>query len=394
MKKVRVVTVNMHSFLQNQYLKKILLLCLMVTSLLHTYHYIEETYDTSAPLLIISQALPRQCAPINDTFFWKQYLYCFTKIDLEEPSSLLLRTLPALKVLNRYQLVSGEESDGYFAPPDTLLEKLEVIPTILSSSKSKKQVVTDKELKDPYYLLRHFITGDAALEIDTDFLRQWDFQKLFNKPLYFHNHLDGPKVLIFHTHAREAYTDGKRVTDIGSTLEKVLEEKYGIDTLHVKDEFYRDETNNVTGCYEIMEPNIKKVLQKYPSIEVCIDIHRDGIDSSSKLVTTVNGKPTAKFMLVNGLCMHRNVKGELVQKTLKNPYIEDNLAFSMQMQLMGSQYYPGVMRKVYFKEYRYSLHMKPLSLLLEIGAQNNTSEEAENAAIVFADILAKVLQKH
>ena len=138
-----------------------------------------------------------------------------------------------------------------------------------------------------------------------------------------------------------------------------------------------------------MEPAIRKILQQNPS-EVIIDLHRDGIENG-KLLTVINGKPTAKIMLVNGICKTMK-NGRLTEvSSLPNPYLKDNLAFSLQMQLKGNELYPGLMRKLYIKPYRYSLHMLPKSLLVEVGANTNTLEEAKNAMEPLAKILAEVL---
>ena len=99
-------------------------------------------------------------------------------------------------------------------------------------------------------------------------------------------------------------------------------------------------------------------------------------------------------MFVNALCLNRNMAGEVEEKVdLPNPYIGDNLAISMQTLLKMNELYPGLSRKIYFNEWRYSTHMKPYSLLVEWGAQTNTTEEALNAVEPFAEVLAKVLQK-
>ena len=112
------------------------------------------------------------------------------------------------------------------------------------------------------------------------------------------------------------------------------------------------------------------------------------------LVTDINGKQTARIMLVNALCLNRNLAGEVEEKTdLPNPYIGDNLALSMQTLLKMNELYPGLSRKIYLNEWRYSTHMRPYSLLMEWGAQTNTSEEAMNAVGPVAEILAKVMQK-
>ena len=77
---------------------------------------------------------------------------------------------------------------------------------------------------------------------------------------------------------------------------------------------------------------------------------------------------------------------------LKNPYIEDNLAFSFQMQLAAAEYYPGLTRRIYLKGYRYNMHFCPKSLLVEVGAQTNTLKEAKNSMEPLADLLSKVLK--
>ena len=64
---------------------------------------------------------------------------------------------------------------------------------------------------------------------------------------------------------------------------------------------------------------------------------------------------------------------------LYNQYLEDNLAFSFQMQRKAQEYYPGLARKIYLKGYRYNMHLAARYLLIELGAQNNTLEEAMNA---------------
>ena len=61
------------------------------------------------------------------------------------------------------------------------------------------------------------------------------------------------------------------------------------------------------------------------------------------------------------------------------------------MQLMANSMYPNFTRKVYLNAYRYSLHMAPKSLLIEVGAQTNTKEEILNSMEPLADILARVL---
>ena len=62
-----------------------------------------------------------------------------------------------------------------------------------------------------------------------------------------------------------------------------------------------------------------------------------------------------------------------------NPYLEDNLAFSLQMEIAAATYYPGFARHIFLRAYRYNMHFKPKTLLVEAGAQTNTVEEMRNA---------------
>ena len=78
--------------------------------------------------------------------------------------------------------------------------------------------------------------------------------------------------------------------------------------------------------------------------------------------------------------------------SLPNPYISDNLALSFQLSYQAARYYPHFTRCIYLKGYRYNLHVRPKSILLEVGAQTNTVQEAMNAMEPFSVILNKVLK--
>ena len=129
-------------------------------------------------------------------------------------------------------------------------------------------------------------------------------------------------------------------------------------------------------------------MQENPSIEVVLDIHRDGVAEGTHLVSEVNGKPTASIMFFNG--MSQTPDGPI--EYLPNPYREDNLAFSLQIQVKAAAYFPGLTRKIYLNGLRYNLHVRPRSSLVEVGAQTNTYQEAKNAMVPLAEVLDMVLQ--
>ena len=134
---------------------------------------------------------------------------------------------------------------------------------------------------------------------------------------------------------------------------------------------------------------MEKVLEENPSVEVVIDLHRDGIDENRRLVTEINGKETAQILFYNGLS-YTNTQGQV--SYLPNPYIQDNLAFSFQLEYQAALYYPTFYRGIYLAGLRYNLHLRKRSLLLEAGAQTNTVQEVKNAMEPFADILNRVLK--
>ena len=258
---------------------------------------------------------------------------------------------------------------------------------------TQKQVEIPREqLTDFNYLLNNFFVVDPTT---TALKSQINVDTLLGKDMKLEKNPEQPQILIYHTHSQEGFADSVEgdtsttVIGVGDYLVQLLQERYGYQVLHITDTFdLVDGQLDRSAAYNYAEPVISQALQEHPTIEVVIDLHRDGVDESKHLVTEVNGKPTAQVMFFNGLS-RTNQNGEI--SYLPNPYIEDNLAFSFQLEYLAKQYYPEYTRCIYLKGYRYNLHLKPRSLLLEVGAQTNTVEEAKNAMEPFADLLYKVL---
>lgn len=205
------------------------------------------------------------------------------------------------------------------------------------------------------------------------------------------------KILIYHTHGSESFADSRAgekedtIIGVGSYLTRILEEQYGISVYHDETAYdVIDGTLDRSKAYENAYNSVSKILQENPSIEVVIDLHRDGVNEDTHLVTEVNGKPTAKIMFLNGVS-RSDMNGEI--EYLKNPNKLTNLAFSFQMYLTGKEYYGDYVRKIYVRSLRYNLHLLPRTALIEVGAQNNTVEEEKNAMEPLAAILDKVLSK-
>ena len=265
-----------------------------------------------------------------------------------------------------------------------------------SAAVSQQRVpVTDismEQLQDFDFVLRNFYTVDSTTSITSD---QLNAPELIQMDLRMKTGNDQPQILIYHTHSQEEFIDSvpgdasTTIVGVGDYLTKILKENYGYNVLHVTDTFdIVDGKLDRNQAYNYAQERISQVLEENPSIEVIIDLHRDGVADNQRLVTEVDGKQTAKVMFFNGLSRTKQ-NGEI--SYLPNPYIQDNLAFSLQMMLACEKYYPDFARTIYLRGYRYNLHLRPKTLLVECGAQTNTVEEEMNAMEPLADVLNKVL---
>ena len=252
----------------------------------------------------------------------------------------------------------------------------------------KKVVYSREKLNDFDYLLQNFYQVDNTTTINSS---QLNADSLLGKDLRLSHDPSTPQILIYHTHSQEGYQDSvpgdasTTVVGVGDYLAKLLTEQYGFSVIHHTGEY---DVGDRDHAYSKAGPALEQVLKENPSIEVVIDLHRDGVREDTHLVTEINGTKMAQIMFFNGLSRTTKI-GDI--DYLYNPYIEDNLAISFQMQLKAAEYYPGLTRRIYLKGYRYNMHYCPKSLLIEVGAQTNTVEEAMNAMVPLADILNKVL---
>ena len=249
------------------------------------------------------------------------------------------------------------------------------------------------KLADFDYVMNQFFILDSNTETNA---QQISGTRFLGEDLSIKQDSKVPQILIYHTHSQETFVDSREgkeedtIVGVGNYLTDLLEEKYGYQVIHVTDAFdMMGGTLDRSKAYDYARISIEKVLEENPTVEVVIDLHRDGVPDDRRLVTEVNGKSTAQLLFYNGLSYTVN-QGAV--SYLPNPYIEENLAFSFQLEYQAAQYYPDLYRGIYLAGLRYNLHLKPRALLLEAGAQTNTVEEVRNAMEPFADILNRVLK--
>lgn len=205
-----------------------------------------------------------------------------------------------------------------------------------------------------------------------------------------------PTVLIFHTHTTESYetldngwystsyvtrsTDPQRnMVRVGTAICEELE-KAGIGVVH--DREIHD--TKYTGAYDRSRASIEKILKEHPTIQVVLDVHRDAIQQNDgtriKPTATINGKKAAQIMIIAG-CEDGKVKSF--------PTWEQNLTFALQLQQIAETKYPGLMRPILFSARKYNMDITPCSVLLEMGSDSNTLQEAEYAGRLVGTAIAQ-----
>lgn len=256
--------------------------------------------------------------------------------------------------------------------------------------KKQERVFHAKKWENPKYLRKYIYQIDSTTTA-TD--GELNGKVLLNMNLKL-KRSDQPQILIYHTHGSETYRDSRKgqksdsVIGVGDILTRKLQQK---DIKAVHDRKIYDVKNGKeerSKAYNYAARAIEENLKKYPSIQVVIDLHRDGVSEKTKLVTRQKGKKMAQIMFFNGLS-RTATNGNI--KYLKNPNKKANLAFSLQLQAQAAKLYPGFTRKIYMKGYRYNLHYRGRSLLVEVGAQNNTVSEAKASMSLLAELLNNVL---
>lgn len=253
--------------------------------------------------------------------------------------------------------------------------------------KDKSYSYNWENLENYEMLVKAFYAVDSTTRAGKELLQ---VDRLLSEDMRMKGSSENPQILIYHTHSQETFADSvagdesTSIVGVGEYLASILRDKYGYNVLHHTASYDKESRDY---AYSNSLPEIEELLAEYPSIEVVIDLHRDEMPEDRRLVVDLQGRPTAQFMFFNGLS--RTTRGNI--EYLENPHLADNLAFSFQMQAVCNEYYPGLARRIYLKAYRYNMHLCPKTLLIELGAQNNTVEEAMNACDPLAQVLDLVL---
>lgn len=251
--------------------------------------------------------------------------------------------------------------------------------------RSQLAVLASVDLKTPVIAATFNREEEQDFYLDTPpELEEWHFEVEQNVPIELG---EDPLVLIYNTHNAEAYKptfgkskeEGKNsgIVTVAQVMEETLEKKYGIktirsQTIHDYPDFTRSYINSMNTVQDILKVNKK--------IQAVFDVHRDaGIPSKSTTTVNINGRNAASIIIVIGT---------------EHDGWRKNLAFAEELEEKVNELYPGLLRDIRMaNNRRYNQNLHPNSLILEIGSDLNTLDEAKYSMSLFSHVVAEVLKE-
>ena len=246
----------------------------------------------------------------------------------------------------------------------------------------------ETEEADPEYTV--FNKDDAVLvEVNSYCGYEVDVFSLLQKPLTWDLTIGEPTVLIVHSHGSESYENTENYTptsayrtldkdynmvSVGALLAKRLEEM-GIGVIH--DTTLHDYPS-YNRSYTQSRKSVKAYLEKYPTVRLVLDLHRDAVTKSdgtqAGYTVKVDGEKTAKVMLVVGT----DASGR------NHPNWQENMAMAVKLHAQLEKEAAGICRPISFRRQRFNQDLSTGAVIVEVGAAGNTRQEALNAAEVLA----------
>lgn len=201
-------------------------------------------------------------------------------------------------------------------------------------------------------------------------------------------------VAIYHTHTSEEYagpesrdvdggpyhrfgTSETGIVRVGRALAEALR-RLGIPTLHIQ--AVHDYPDYRTA-YARSRETVRSLVERYPELQLIIDLHRDAPQEGGYLVTQVDGREVARIALVVGAGGRR-------EAPLPNRLMAEELT------RVADSRFPGLMRRILEVAGRtYNQDLHPGSLLVEIGSYRTDEQAAVRAARLLAVVIAEALRR-
>ena len=159
------------------------------------------------------------------------------------------------------------------------------------------------------------------------------------------------KILIYHTHTNEAYAEGRN--GLSTTVAAVGDE--------------------LTSQLETLG-----YINEFGDFDLIIDLHRDGGPSKERVTTELNGESVARIMFVT---------------TELDPRVDAHMSNINSLIDITNSMYPGLMRDKSITTYPsginfYSQDLSDNAILMEVGADVNTLQEAKNSMKYMSRVFA------
>ena len=206
--------------------------------------------------------------------------------------------------------------------------------------------------------------------------------------------VERPRVLIYHTHTHEAYaqtaadpyreTESWRTEDqthsvvrVGEALAALLTD-YGFDVVHDTADYEYPKLNTAYArSLDMLE------TKRGETFNLCVDLHRDAWDKSMAECACIGSQRAAQLMMLIGNGGNFDIK----------PDYEAHLAFAARLTDRINALCDGLCRPVMVKNGRYNQHLFTPSVLIEVGHNLNTLDEALASMPVLAEALADLLKE-
>ena len=224
-------------------------------------------------------------------------------------------------------------------------------------------------------------------------------EKRDDKISLFAKQSNSPTILIYHTHTLEAYTqtsantykessgrwrtndESKSVVAVGEALAEELRDM-GFNVIHDTTDH---EPPKLSTAYERSLLTMLSYKKKYPEISLYIDLHRDAADEdNTKDYCIIDGKETARVMFVVG---HGNkFTGD------EKPDFDANYKAAELVTEYLQSIDPSLARSIREKPGRYNQHVGDCCMLIEIGHNMNTLEQALAAVPYVAEGICRLYE--